>query len=275
MANRSRLQLCSIRDLSDSRVLRAVGVRGPRILRPRMLRVAAAQFLPHLRVGAIPEAAQIARDLHRPAVRREQREQHRLAARADARRLREAEQLLQLHRRRHRPVSSYSSGAWRPLGTRSVSGASRSRARSTSAGRRARECDSSSAPHAVGGGPHDARSRSTSWPANAGGAAGGRRRRADPRAATRRRAVPQRSRDRRRRMLGEHERVVALDATRLTVPVAASKRCTTSVEVGVSHSRSTRLAMRMRGSLSGRPVCGPRLRVAPVHGTPFWAAVAA
>jgi len=58
---------------------------------------AAAQFLPHFRVRRIPETPQIARRLHRPAIRRQQREPHRLFARADGRRVGQAEQLLQLH----------------------------------------------------------------------------------------------------------------------------------------------------------------------------------
>src|SRR5438067_3695978 len=72
---------------------------GPRILRPWMLRVATLQFLSDLRIGPVPEAAQIAGDLDRPSVRREQREHDRFAPPADARRVGEAEQLLQLHRR--------------------------------------------------------------------------------------------------------------------------------------------------------------------------------
>ena len=75
--------------LPARRPLRARGRRRrPRILGPRVLRIASAQFLADLRVRAIPEAPQVARHLHRTAVRREQLQQDRLAARADARRSR-------------------------------------------------------------------------------------------------------------------------------------------------------------------------------------------
>src|SRR5690606_12250852 len=39
------------------------GGRRPRVFRPRMLRVTALHFFAHLRVGALPEAAEIAGDL--------------------------------------------------------------------------------------------------------------------------------------------------------------------------------------------------------------------
>src|SRR5262245_30553409 len=71
--------------------------RGPRILGPRMSRVAGAKVLPDLRVGAIPEASEIARRLHGATVRREQLEEDRLAANADPWRIREPEELLKLH----------------------------------------------------------------------------------------------------------------------------------------------------------------------------------
>src|SRR5260221_14290405 len=69
-----------------------------------MLGVAPAQLLSPLRIRAIPEAAQIARHLHRPAVRREQRQHDGFALTTDARRLREAEELLQLDRDRDAAV---------------------------------------------------------------------------------------------------------------------------------------------------------------------------
>ena len=75
-----------------------------RIVRPGMLRVSTPQFLAHLGVGSLPEAAQVPCRLHGPPVRREQQEQHRLLPGADARCLRQAEQLLQLGGRRHHAV---------------------------------------------------------------------------------------------------------------------------------------------------------------------------
>ncbi len=52
---------------------RTVRRRGPpRIFRPRMFRITAAQFLSHFRIGALPETLQILRRLHRPSVRREE-----------------------------------------------------------------------------------------------------------------------------------------------------------------------------------------------------------
>src|SRR5437660_785355 len=69
-----------------------------------MFWISRAELLAHFWIGAIPEAAQIARDLHRTSVRREQRQDDGLAARTDTRRFREAEELLQLHRRRNGPV---------------------------------------------------------------------------------------------------------------------------------------------------------------------------
>ena len=63
-----------------------------------MARIAALELLLHLGVGALPEALQILRDLDRPARRRQQVQRHRHAAAADARRVGEAEQFLQLHR---------------------------------------------------------------------------------------------------------------------------------------------------------------------------------
>src|SRR5690606_20310632 len=53
--------------------LRPMGRGGaPRIFRPRVLRIATLHFLAHLRVGAVPEPAQVAGHLQRPASRREQ-----------------------------------------------------------------------------------------------------------------------------------------------------------------------------------------------------------
>ena len=49
-----------------------------------MPRVAAAKFFAHLGIGPFPEAAQVARHLDGAAVRSQERQQHRLAAGADA-----------------------------------------------------------------------------------------------------------------------------------------------------------------------------------------------
>src|SRR5262249_57950576 len=51
-------------------------------------------------VGPIPEAAEIARELHRPSVRREERDAQWFAARTDTRRVCQSEQFLQLDRSR-------------------------------------------------------------------------------------------------------------------------------------------------------------------------------
>ena len=45
--------------------------RRPGIFGPGVLRITTPKFLPDLRIGALPEAAQIARRLDRPAVRRQ------------------------------------------------------------------------------------------------------------------------------------------------------------------------------------------------------------
>ena len=90
-----------------------------------MLRIAAAQLLSHFWIRAIPEAAQIAGDLHRPAVRREQRRARPL--RADARpaasRRGRTVPAISPTPRRCRPRGIRARA--RPLGTSSDSGASR------------------------------------------------------------------------------------------------------------------------------------------------------
>src|SRR3954451_6478505 len=68
--------------------------RRPRVLRPWMPRILSPQLLPHLLIRAVPEAAEVARDLHRPPRRREQLERD--GGAVDARRVGEAEELLQL-----------------------------------------------------------------------------------------------------------------------------------------------------------------------------------
>src|SRR5262245_25965281 len=73
-------------------------LRGPWILRPRVLRVAAAQLLADLGIGLLPERAQVAGGLHGTPVRRQKLEHHGLAARTEAWRLGETEQLLKLDR---------------------------------------------------------------------------------------------------------------------------------------------------------------------------------
>ena len=74
------------------------------IFRPRVLRVASPQLLPHLGVRPLPEAPQVARGLHRPSVGSEQLQRQRLLSRADTWSLGQAEELLQLHRRHHRSI---------------------------------------------------------------------------------------------------------------------------------------------------------------------------
>src|SRR5450756_404565 len=78
--------------------------RRPRVLRPGMARVAAAQLLSDFLIRRVPETAQIAGGLNGTAVGREQLEDNRLPARTQLRRFREAEQLLKLHGRDHGAV---------------------------------------------------------------------------------------------------------------------------------------------------------------------------
>ena len=70
------------------------GNRVPRIFGPRMLRISAAQFLPHFRISPVPEALEVSCRLHGPAVGREQREQHRFLARAECGCIGEPEEFL-------------------------------------------------------------------------------------------------------------------------------------------------------------------------------------
>ena len=64
--------------------------RRERIVRPGVARIAPAHLGAHRRVGAAPEARQIARDLHRPVPGREQFDHQRNAPARDARMLRRA-----------------------------------------------------------------------------------------------------------------------------------------------------------------------------------------
>ena len=99
---------------------------GPRIVGPWVPRVASPQFLADFRIGPLPEAAEVASGLHRPAIRRQQFDGHRLAdagRRAESRPARTtpaASPKRSPRRRRDR-----SSGVERPLGTISDSGAPR------------------------------------------------------------------------------------------------------------------------------------------------------
>ena len=82
--------------LAPLRAARREGV--PWILRPGVLRVAAAQFLSDLAIAPGPEPRQVRGHLHGPAGRRKQLQQHGLPAAGDARRVRAAEHLLDAHR---------------------------------------------------------------------------------------------------------------------------------------------------------------------------------
>ena len=62
-----------------------------------VLRIPRAQLLPDLRVAALPEALEVARDLHGAPARREELEGHGHLPRAQPRRRRESENLLNLH----------------------------------------------------------------------------------------------------------------------------------------------------------------------------------
>jgi hypothetical protein len=65
--------------------------RRPGILGPRMLGISSAQLFSNLGIRPLPEAPQILRHLHRPAVRREERKANRHATPADTRCLGQAE----------------------------------------------------------------------------------------------------------------------------------------------------------------------------------------
>ena len=91
--------------LFDPPPLRTCRRRGrPGILRPRMLRIAGPKFFPHFGIGAGPEAAQVARHLHGPAVRGEERQKNRHASRPNPRRVSQSKELLQLYRCSNCPV---------------------------------------------------------------------------------------------------------------------------------------------------------------------------
>jgi len=82
-------------------------VRGrgrPRVVGPRMPGISTTQFFPDLRIGRRPEAPEVARGLHRAAVRGQQREGHRHTAWPEARRVGQAEQLLQFDGGMYRAV---------------------------------------------------------------------------------------------------------------------------------------------------------------------------
>ena len=115
------------------------------------------------------------------------------------------------------------------------------------------------------GAPRSARDRRRppSDPRIAGAAAVGCRRRGDRGATTRRRAAaPQRPDRPQRDARRERARHTARPAIALTEPVSLSKRWTTSEPVGCNHSRSTRLAMRIRASFEAWAVGPVFLRTA-------------
>src|SRR5688572_29953811 len=63
--------------------------RGPGVVGPGMTWIARPQFPPHFRIAAIPEAAQVPRDLHWAPRRRQQFECNRHLGAADPRRIRQ------------------------------------------------------------------------------------------------------------------------------------------------------------------------------------------
>ena len=67
-----------------------------------MLRIPPLHLLLHLGIGRVPEVAQVGGHLQRLAARRQQVQQHRYATIGHARRIGQAEQLLQLHRQHRR-----------------------------------------------------------------------------------------------------------------------------------------------------------------------------
>lgn len=67
----------------------------PRIVRPRVLRVSPAKFLPHFGIRPVPEAPEVAGQLHGPAVGCQERQQDRFVRRSDSRCFCKAAQLLQ------------------------------------------------------------------------------------------------------------------------------------------------------------------------------------
>src|SRR5918999_804084 len=82
-----------------------------------MFRVPPPQLPSDLGIRHVPEAPQIACCLNRAPVGREQQDEQRLTPRADARRFRQAEELLELDREHHRSVFSIfqrmRASAWR------------------------------------------------------------------------------------------------------------------------------------------------------------------
>ena len=248
--------------------------RGPRILRPRMLRVAAAQLLPHLRIRAIPEAAQIARELDRPAVRREQREDDGFALTADARRLGQAEQLLQLHRRRHAAVVVVLERDASVRSGRRATRARRDRARARRPARAPARCARRRARARRRRPRARARRRRRPGRRTAAAAAAARRRPGARARARRRRAAAPRSRDRPAR---DARRARARRSDRRRPPAPCRSPCRSDarplMRSAASHSRSTRLAMRTRANCGLRIAdcgfdCGLRLTSSATRNSP-------
>src|SRR5580692_10683112 len=69
------------------------GLRLRRIFRPLVLGITAGELAPHLRVKPLPETGQIAGDLHRPAIRRQQ--MHHYRRRANARSFADPKEILE------------------------------------------------------------------------------------------------------------------------------------------------------------------------------------
>jgi len=88
-----------------------------------MPRIARAQLLPHLLVRAVPEAAEVARDLHRAAGRESSSKV--TGGTVDARRVGQAEQLLQLDRGHDRAVVAVVELRGAPARQREVGGPGR------------------------------------------------------------------------------------------------------------------------------------------------------
>ena len=220
--------------------------------------VAAAQLLAHLRVRAFPETAQIPRGLDGPPVGRQQRQEHGHPVRADGRRLGRAEQLLQLHRRRHHPIVSIVERgcAGRSAARGGSARAGRARASSRTAAEGPDRCRRADRARQAGG-PHQRRQIDLQ-PGKRQAAAGAARRarfespRARPRpgsappAADRAPvgAPPARGRRSAHAVPHGHDRC------------AGRARSIVSSAVGASHSGSTRLARRMRASFC-RPASAP------------------
>ena len=268
VAPRANRSVCDRRSRDQAR-LRAVRRAAPSTDPPATVpRVAAAQLLAHLLIRRVPEAAQVARRLHRPAVRREQLEHDRLGRgprRGDSARPNSscsftAATTLPSSSILERRACGRSAAAASPAqpsrsqlrvacGTRS-SASRRSMSSSDALARRRRPSSSASTIDVEPGEPQRAAGAACRRPASRGD-------RYASASSARRRSGSDGGRP-----LGEHDRAVALALGRAHAADASSNSCS-SLHVGrLSHVALDALAMRidrLRASRrAGRPGRRPR-----------------